>query len=103
MSSRAKAPARNSKAKSIRQSVTIPAPLAVEVRRVAKKHHVTVSRALVSLAEQGVRAERDAKRNLKASYERFMAEQEPARKGEAGKDLIRAIFGEDALAEDTVR
>ena len=103
MPSRTKTPARNPKAKSIRQSVTIPAPLAVEVRRVAKKHHVTVSRALVSLAEQGVRAERDAKRNLKATYERFMAEQEPGRKEDAGKDLIRAVFGDDAIAEDTVR
>ena len=40
--------------------------------------------------------------NLKATYDRFMAEHEPARKDEAGKDLIRAIFGEDAIAEDTL-
>jgi hypothetical protein len=31
-----------------------------------------------------------------------MKEQEPARKEEAGKDLIRAIFGRDAIAEDTL-
>jgi hypothetical protein len=31
-----------------------------------------------------------------------MDEQEPIRKNEAGKDLVRAIFGEDAIAEDTV-
>jgi hypothetical protein len=29
-----------------------------------------------------------------------MAEADPARKSEAGKDLIRAIFGKDAVAED---
>ncbi len=40
---------------------------------------------------------------LKASYNRFLAESDPARKNEAGKDLIRAIFGKDAIAEDSVR
>ncbi len=74
----------------------------MEVRRVAKERHLTMSRALVSLAERGVRAEWDAKANLKAAYRRFMKEQEPARKGEAGKDLIRAIFGKGAIAEDTI-
>jgi hypothetical protein len=28
-----------------------------------------------------------------------MAESDPERKGQAGKDLIRAIFGKDAIAE----
>jgi hypothetical protein len=31
-----------------------------------------------------------------------MDKREPSRKDEAGKDLIRAIFGKDATAEDTV-
>ncbi len=31
-----------------------------------------------------------------------MAEREPTRKEQAGKDLIRAIFGKDALAKDTI-
>lgn len=52
-----------------------------------------MSRALVTLAERGVRAEAQAKQQLKASYTRFLAEDDPARKNEAGKDLIRAIFG----------
>ena len=68
----------------------------------AKQRHLTMSRALVSLAERGARAELDAKENLKAAYKRFMSEQEPNRKDEAGKDLIRAVFGKDAIAEDTV-
>jgi hypothetical protein len=29
-----------------------------------------------------------------------MAEADPERKNEAGKDLIRAVFGKDAIAED---
>ncbi len=86
--------------RSIRQSVTIPGPLAAEIRRVAKEHRLTVSRALVTLAEQGVRAEKEARANLRASYRRFAAEKNPSKKEAAGKELIRAIFGDDALAED---
>ena len=42
---------------SVRQSVRIPAHPAREVRRVAKERNVTMSRALVTLAERGVAAE----------------------------------------------
>lgn len=89
-------------AKSVRQSVTIPATLAADVRRVAKERHVTMSRALVVLAERGVRAEAEAKKQLKAAYRNFVEEVEPQRKNEAGRDLIRAVFGKDSLAEDSV-
>lgn len=88
--------------KSVRQSVTIPARLALEVRRVAKERHVTMSRALVALAERGVRAEAEAKEQLNSSYRRFIEESDPTRKNEAGRDLIRTIFGKDSIAEDSV-
>ena len=81
----------------------MPASLASEVRRVAQERHVTVSRALVALAERGVAAEAEAQNLLTVSYHRFMEEQDPKRKDEAGKSLIRAIFGKDSVAEDSVR
>ena len=93
---------RRRRTKPVRQSVTIPGPLAIEVRRVAQERQLTMSRALVALAETGVRAEAEAKENLKAAYRRFMDEQEPARKEEAGKNLVRAVFGKDSIAGDTV-
>jgi len=55
------------------------------------------------LAERGVRAEAEAKERLKTSYHRFIAEGDLLLKEEAGRDLIRSIFGEDAIAEDSVR
>ena len=61
-----------------------------------------MSRALVALAERGVKAEAAAKEQLKASHRRFLTENEPDRKNEAGRDLIRAIFGNDAIAEDSI-
>lgn len=93
---------RSRKASSVRQSVTLPAQLAIEVRRIAKERHLTTSRALVELAQRGIEAEAHARENLNATYRRFMSEADPARKEDAGKDLIRAIFGTDALAEDSV-
>ena len=59
-----------------------------------------MSRALVVLAQRGVEAEAAARAHFNATYKQFMAEADPARKNEAGKDLIRAIFGKDAVAED---
>jgi len=59
-----------------------------------------MSRALVMLAQRGVEAEAAARTHLNASYRRFMSEADPERKNEAGKDLIRAVFGKDAIAED---
>lgn len=89
--------------RSLRQSVTIPGTLVGAVRRTAKERRLTMSRALVALAERGLRAEAEAKEQLKASYNRFLAENDPELKNEAGKDLVRTIFGTDAIAEDSVR
>ena len=61
-----------------------------------------MSRALVMLAQRGVDAEAAARKSLNATYRRFMSEGDPGRKDEAGKDLIRAIFGKDAIAEDSI-
>jgi hypothetical protein len=84
--------------KTVRQSVTVPEPLAAETRRVAEEKHLTFSAALVSLAERGVRAEREAQENLRRSYRRYLKERDPERKLQAGDDLIRSIFGADAVA-----
>jgi hypothetical protein len=54
-------------------------------RRIAKQWQVTMSRALTT------------------SYHGFLAENDPARKNEAGKDLIRSIFGKSSIAEDLLQ
>jgi hypothetical protein len=62
-----------------------------------------MSRALVELAERGAAVETAQQEQLTASYRRFMSERDPKRKVDAGKDLIRAVFGKHAIAEDPVR
>jgi hypothetical protein len=76
--------------------------LEAELRRVAQERHLTMSRTLITLAEQALRAEHDAKENLKTAYKTFLTEQEPSKKEAAGHDLIRSIFGKDAIAEDPI-
>ena len=44
----------------------------------------------------------NANNNLDTAYRRFLKEQEPSKKEEAGRDLIRAIFGKDAIAENAI-
>ena len=102
MASRIRSKSTRSRPQAVRQSVTIPAAVAAEVRTIARQRRLTMSRALVTLAERGIQADKEARQRLKAAYKRFMKEQEPARKNEAGQDLIRAIFGKDALAEDSL-
>jgi DNA-directed RNA polymerase subunit F len=87
----------------VRQSVTIPAQLASEIRRVARERNVTMSRALVTLAERGVEAEAAARAKLATTHENFMAERDPAKKSKVGEDLIRVLFGRAAIAEDPLR
>jgi len=55
------------------------------------------------LAQRGVDAEAAARLRLDSAYHRFMSETDSGSRGEAGKDLIRTIFGKDAIAEDSLR
>lgn len=47
-------------------------------------------------------AEAEAKKQLEAAYRNFVEEAEPERKRYAGRDLIRAIFGKDSIAADSL-
>jgi hypothetical protein len=81
----------------------MPLQLAREVRRVAKERNLTMSRALITLAERGVEAEAAARTRLATAYAQFLSEEDLAKKSRAGEDLIRAIFGSSAIAEDPLR
>ncbi len=42
------------------------------------------------------------KQLLAEAYQRFLNEQNRDAKNEAGKDLVRAVFGADAIAADAI-
>ena len=46
-----------------------------------------------------VRDEPEAKENLTIAYSKFLKESEPPEKEEAGRDMIRAIFGKASIVE----
>lgn len=45
--------------------------------------------------------EQEAKENLDNAYRAFLEERDVSKKHEAGRNLIRAIFGKDAIAENS--
>jgi hypothetical protein len=47
--------------------------------------------------------EQSAKDRLDNAYRVFLKERDTAKKEQAGENLIRAIFGKDAIADDSVR
>jgi hypothetical protein len=51
-------------------------------------------------AERGIEIELEAKDKIDSAYQQFMRDQDPAHKSQAGKNLIRTIFGKDSIAED---
>jgi hypothetical protein len=63
-------------ATSVRQSVTIPPTLATDARRVAKERHLT---------ESAVRAEAEARQQLRSADLTFVEQIKPQRKNEAGR------------------
>jgi len=49
-----------------------------------------------------LQAQKDVKENLRETYRAFLKEKESSKKAEAGRELVRAIFGKDAIAEDSL-
>lgn len=62
-----------------------------------------MSRKPIRSAEQKLRPRRLRKWRIAAVYREFMEECEPTKRNTAGKQLIRAIFGTDAIGEDPLR
>jgi hypothetical protein len=58
---------------------------------------------VILLEVKRAEAEAAAQARLSAAYEGFLSERDSAKKNEAGKELIKAIFGSDAVAEDPIR
>jgi hypothetical protein len=80
--------------KHVRRSVSLPAPLAKQVERLARSQRLSDNRILVELIELGVEAR---KRKEKAFFElaqRFRAASDPEQAKRLGEELGRLVFGE---------
>ncbi len=79
--------------KTVRQSVSLPASVAAQVRTMAKTRRVSASRMLVELIENGVEAEKHKQQEFFELAERFRSTTDPEEAKRLGNQLGRIVFG----------
>jgi hypothetical protein len=80
--------------KQVRRSLTLPARLAEQVQRIAKKKRLSDNRVLVDLVEQGLEAQKQKEKAFFDLAERFRSAADPKQVKELGDEMGRFIFGE---------
>lgn len=83
----------SSTTKSVRQSVTLPATIATQVRSLAKNRRLSSNRMIVELIENGIEAEKRKQQEFFELAERFRNTTDPKEAKRLGDQLGRMIFG----------
>ena len=79
--------------KSVRQSVSLPAKTASQVRNLAKTRRLSSNRMLVELIENGIEAENRKQQEFFELAERFRNATDPEEAKRLGDALGRMVFG----------
>lgn len=79
--------------KTVRQSVSLPANVATQVRSMAKTRRLSANRMLLELVENGIEAEKRKQQEFFALAERFRSESDPEEARRLGDQLGRMLFG----------
>ena len=80
--------------KHVRRSVSLPAPLAKQVERLARSQRLSDNRILVELIELGIEAQKHKEKAFFELAQRFRAASDPERAKRLGEELGRLVFGE---------
>jgi hypothetical protein len=80
--------------KAVRQSVTLPAAVAKQVRSAANRRRLSASRMLVELVEEGLEARKQREKAFFQLAERFRAATDPKEVERLGDELGRMVFGQ---------
>jgi hypothetical protein len=80
--------------KVVRQSVTLPAAVAKQVRSAANRRRLSASRMLVELVEEGLEARKQREQAFFQLAERFRAATDPKEVERLGDELGRMVFGQ---------
>jgi hypothetical protein len=80
--------------KAIRQSVSLPLPLARRVKALAKSRKVSSNRVLVDLVETGLRSKDDERRKFLELADRLSKTTDSKEQQELKEQLARMTFGE---------
>jgi hypothetical protein len=79
--------------KIVRQSVSLPARIAAQVRSLAKTRKLSSNRMLVELIENGIEAEKRKQQEFFELAEKFRSTKDPAQAKRLGDELGRMVFG----------
>jgi hypothetical protein len=79
--------------KPVRQSITLPAKLATQVRTMAKARRLSANRMLLELIEDGINAEKRKEQEFFELAERFRNEKDAEQAKRLGNELGRMVFG----------
>ena len=83
-----------SQGKAVRQSVSLPAKTAAQVRSLAKTRKVSSNRMLVELIENGIEAEKHKQQEFFELAEQFRNATDPEEAKRLGEALGRMVFGD---------
>jgi hypothetical protein len=79
--------------KTVRQSVSLPSNVAMQVRSLAKARKLSANRMLVELIENGMEAEKRKQQEFFDLAERFRSATNPAEVRRLGDQMGRMVFG----------
>jgi EAL domain-containing protein (putative c-di-GMP-specific phosphodiesterase class I) len=79
--------------KAVRQSVSLPANVAAQVRRLAKAQRLSANRMLLELIENGMEAEKRKQQEFLDLAERFRNATDPKEVQRLGEQMGRMVFG----------
>lgn len=80
--------------KAVRQSVTLPSPIAKRVKALAKNRKVSSNRILVELVETGLRSKEEEKRRFLKLADRLSTSKDAKEQQELKEQLAQMTFGE---------
>jgi hypothetical protein len=80
--------------KQVRRSVSLPAPIAKQVDRMAKAQRLSDNRILVELIELGIEARKQKEKAFFELAERFRSASNPDEAKQLGDEMGRMVFGE---------
>ena len=80
--------------KAVRQSVSLPAKTAAQVRSLARTRKVSSNRMLVELIENGIEAEKRKEQEFFELAEQFRNAADPEEAKRLGEALGRMVFGD---------
>ena len=79
--------------KTIRQSISLPAGVAAQVRSLAKTRRLSANRMMVELIEDGMEAQKRKQQQFFDLAERFRSATDPEEARQLGDELGRMVFG----------